>query len=280
VKELAFHRLFSMSAFEGLRLLRKESLNNPNLDIKDIPGLLVLLYPIAATLDIEAALSLHTIVDNKVSYGGVEFYRECISAVITTSYPTWAKLITLGRKRFIQKLGSDEFRDIKSLFRQARLLDDPPTMLDIEWWDIVSGRLRLEGDRLKLQRARIAEELSLNYERQKLLQQGIHEEPKWMAIDDNTAGYDVLSYEKGEFGLINKLIEVKSTIASPLRFYITRNEWAHALEVGDAYIFHIWNLQPDKPFLYIRKTSDIAPHIPQDNKKGKWTIVEVPVSSI
>lgn len=277
--ELSFHRMFSMSAFEGLRLIRKESSNNTDLNFKDIPALLKKLDPIAATLDIEAALYLHTIVDIKASHHGVEFYRECISAVIITSFPTWAKLITLGRKRFIQKLGANEFRDIRSLFRQAQLLDDPPTKFDIKWWDYVSGRVRLEGDRLKLERARVAEELSLNYEREKLIKKGIYEEPKWMAIEDNTAGYDILSYEKGEFGLINKLIEVKSTIASPLRFFITRNEWERALEIGDTYIFHIWNLQPNPPFLYIRKAADIAPHIPQNNEKGKWTVAEIPISA-
>lgn len=277
--EIAFHRLFSMSAFEGLRLVRKEAFENPTIDFKDIPKLLASLDPVATTLDIEAALYLHTIVNLSAPHGGVGFYRECISAIIIESFPTWAKLITLGRKRFIQKLGDDEFRDIRSLFRQAQLLEDPPTKLDIIWWDHVSGRVRLEGDRIKLERARIAEELTLNYERARLLREKIEVEPKWIAIEDNTAGYDVLSYLKGEFGLINNLIEVKSTVASPLRFYISRNEWEHALEVGDAYIFHVWNLQPEKPVLHVRKASDIAPHIPKDNEKGKWTLAEIPISA-
>lgn len=93
----------------------------------------------------------------------------------------------------------------------------------------------------------------------------------------NTAGYDVLSYDKNEFGLVNKLIEVKSTIASPLRFYITRNEWNKAHKSGDKYHFYIWDMKHDEPILHVKTVADIEPHIPQDNEKGKWDRAVIPV---
>ncbi len=266
-----------MASFEALRLIRREHSINRMLSIEEICKLLISVDTMANALDFDAAIYLHKIVDKDVSFGGENFYRDCISALIIQKVPGWAKLITLGRGRFIKKLSNDEFRDIRSLFRQAQLLNQPATNNDIMWWDHVSSHVRLESDRIKLERARKAEELSLYYERQRLIAEGINVEPIWTAVEDNTAGYDVLSYEKGEFGLINKLIEVKSTIASPLRFYLTRNEWEQAMEVGDAYVFHIWNLQPDPPSLHIRKTSDIAPHIPKDNEKGKWKVAEIPI---
>jgi len=279
VSEIHFDRLFSMSSFEGLRLIRREMVANANVSLQDIPKIILKVEPNANSLDIEAAFYLHSIVDINSPFQGIEFYRNCISAVIIIALPAWAKLITLGRKRFIQKLSGEEYRDVKSLFRQAGLLSDPPSNEDIAWWDQVSGRVRLEGDKLKLDRARIAERLSLELERKKLISQGITIEPQWIAIEDNTAGYDVLSYTKTEFGIANKLIEVKSTIASPLRFYITRNEWEHALEVGSAYCFHIWNMQNNPPFLHEKSSADIAPHIPKDNEKGKWKIAEIPVNT-
>ncbi|MDB5285262.1 MAG: hypothetical protein JWR05_211 [Mucilaginibacter sp.] len=278
MSEISFDRLFSMSSFEGLRLIRREIVANSKVSLDDLPALILKVEPNANSLDLDAAFYLHSIVDINSPFQGHEFYRNCISAVIIIALPAWAKLITLGRKRFIQKLYGEEYRDVKSLFRQAGLLQDPPTIGDIAWWDHVSGRVRLEGDRLKLERARIAERLSLELERKKLILQGITTYPQWIAIEDNTAGYDVLSYTKTDYGLANKLIEVKSTIASPLRFYITRNEWEHALEVGEAYFFHIWNMQTDPPFLYEKSSADIAPHIPQDNEKGKWKTAEIPVS--
>jgi len=267
-----------MSSFEGLRLIRRGHTINPNLSVEQLIEILLKIEPSAKSLDFEAASHLNDIIDSSAPDDGVDFYRICISTIIIVESPTWAKLITLGRKRFIQKLYGEEYRDIKSLFRQAGLLTDPPTIFDIEWWDHVSSRVRLETDRVKLEQARRAEKLTLDIERDRLKNQGIEMEPKWIAIDDNTAGYDVLSYTKSNYGVVNKLIEVKSTIASPLRFYITRNEWNHALEIGDAYCFHIWNMQNDPPFLYERLTSDIAPHIPKDNEKGKWKTAEIPVS--
>jgi hypothetical protein len=279
VKDIPFHRLFSMSTFEGLRLIRRQLNANPRLNIDEVLQIVLRLEPNATSLDIEASVHLHSIIDKHIPHDGIEFYRSCIAKLITVSFPTWAKLITLGRSRFIQKLYAEEFRDVRSLFRQARLLENPPSQLDILWWDQVSIKIRHEGDRLKLEQGRMAEELSLEYEKNRLKAAGIDAEPKWMAIEDNTVGYDILSYDHGPITLKNKLIEVKSTISSSLRFYITRNEWQHALEVGDAYSFHIWNLQSITPVLYIKLASDIAPHIPNNNENGKWTVAEIPVGT-
>ena len=278
MNKLAFDRLFSMSSFEGLRLIRRELVINPGLSVEKLVPILIRLESGAKSLDFEAAIRLNEIVDGNIANDGVDFYKSCISTLLIVETPVWAKLITLGRKRFIQKLSGEEYRDVRSLFRQAGLLADPPSALDIAWWDHVSGRVRLETDRIKLEQARKAENLSLDFERMRLKSQGLDIEPKWIAIDDNTAGYDILSYTKSDYGFVNKLIEVKSTIASPLRFYITRNEWDHALEVGNAYCFHVWNMQPNTPFLYEKSCSDIAPHIPTDNEKGKWKTAEIPIS--
>lgn len=267
-----------MSAFEGVRLLRRQAVANPQLALKDVFKLVKTVEPMGMSLDWEASLYLHSVTDENIPTDGVDFYRHCIASLILTSFPTWAKLITLGRSRFMEKLYGEEFRDVRSLFRQAGLLKQPPVKNDVEWWDYVSGRVRLEGDRQKLERGRMAEELSLNFERVRMKREGVPGEPKWMAIEDNTVGYDILSYENGEYGIINKLIEVKSTIASPVRFFITRNEWNQAQKAGKSYCFHVWNLQEHPPRLYIKQVNDIAPHIPVDNEKGKWNVAEIPVS--
>src|SRR5690606_4196512 len=104
-------------------------------------------------------------------------------------------------------------------------------------------------------------------------------EPEWPGFDDNYAGYDVLSYDRGETGLQNRLIEVKSTSASPLRFILTRNEWNNAEKSGDAYVFHVWDMNNEPPVLHVRTVADVAPHIPSDNGKGKWNNVAVPVTA-
>ena len=88
----------------------------------------------------------------------------------------------------------------------------------------------------------------------------------------------LLSYDPGKPDPTNKLIEVKSTIASPLRFILTRREWDKAIEAGAAYCFHIWDLTQDPPVLHVRSVDSVAPHVPADVEKGKWRTLEIPVA--
>ena len=102
---------------------------------------------------------------------------------------------------------------------------------------------------------------------------GVTLEPLWMSIEDNTAGYDIKSYDPGPEGPTARLIEVKSTIMSPLRFQLSRNEWNTAQKYGAAYYFHVWDMQSRR--LHVRTVADIRPHIPSDNVDGEWRNVEI-----
>jgi uncharacterized protein DUF3883 len=93
------------------------------------------------------------------------------------------------------------------------------------------------------------------------------------------AHYDVLSYDLEGVVEVNIMIEVKSTINSPLRFFLSRNEWNTAEKIGAAYHFHVWDMSADPPILYERSVDDIRPHIPSDNDKGKWSNVAIPVGT-
>ena len=97
--------------------------------------------------------------------------------------------------------------------------------------------------------------------------------PVWVAIDDNTVGYDILSYERHDEGEINRLIEVKTTRAVPPRMILSRNEWETAARFGAAFEFHLWNLNFEK--LTIFTVDQIRPHIPTDNGSGKWENLEI-----
>jgi hypothetical protein len=127
-------------------------------------------------------------------------------------------------------------------------------------------------------RARHAERLSLEFERNELVKLGIDRQVKWIAIEDDGAGYDILSYRMVGNVIRPILIDAKSTIASPLRFNVSRNEWKEADAVGPAYRFHIWDLKQLPPKLFVRTVEDVRPHIPQDGVKGEWTNVRIPVA--
>jgi hypothetical protein len=173
--------------------------------------------------------------------------------------------------KFVQKLSRDE----QQCFRSAGLLEELHTAEIREWWDHVTANLRFAADQEKLKRARKAEQRSFDHETERLKQLGIPREPIWMSIDDNTAGYDILSYDVGAREPITRLVEVKSTIASPLRFVLTRNEWETALKFGSRYFFHVWDMQTG--LLYERTAAEITPHIPTDNANGRWSNAIVPV---
>ena len=267
-----FSRVFSMSAFEGLRVLRPRRVSYPGTGLTELADLIRRVDPDGASHDFDAAFQLDPIVALAAAAHEVPgFYQHCIEAAIPVFRPLWGRIITLGRSMFVQKLSRDEVQ----CFRSAGLLEDPPTRSIISWWDRVAAIARLRSDQEKMERARVAEEMSLQYELRRMKALGIDQAPVWMSIEDNTVGYDIRSFDAGNEGPVARLIEVKSTIASPLRFFLSRNEWETAKKFGPAYHFHVWDLQG--PQLHERTVADILPHIPTDNEKGKWSNVMIPI---
>jgi hypothetical protein len=261
-----------MSAFEGLRTLRLRRVSYPDIGLADLAELVRRIDPDGATHDFDAAFQLDPIVmPAAVAHQVPGFYQHCIEAAIPAFRPLWARIITLGRSVFAQKLSRDEVQ----CFRSAGLLEDPPTGAVISWWDRVAAVARLRVDQEKMVRSRQAEEMSLAHETTRLAQLRIDRSPVWMSIEDNTAGYDIQSFDPGPEEPVARLIEVKSTIASPLRFWLSRNEWETAKKFGAAYHFHIWDLQG--PQLHERTAAEILPHIPTDNERGKWANVLIPI---
>jgi len=268
-------RLFSLSCFEGLRLFRKYAESYQNLPEIELLELVLKVEADASSLDMEAALVLHGHLDITCQLDGEPFYQGCIKAIVVGHQPIWAKTMRAGRVRFIDSLDSDD-RDV---FSAAGLLNDPPDIHVVGWWDDVVGHARLAVDIEKMEQARRAEALTIEYEKQRLKALGILKDPQWTGLDDNYAGYDVLSHDLVNGSEVNRMIEVKSTTNSPLRFYLSRNEWNTADKIGDAYVFHVWNMAVDPPILFERSVGDIRPHIPSDNDKGKWSNAAIPVGS-
>ncbi len=261
-----------MGAFEGLRALRRRRPSYPDLTLIDLADLVRRVDPDGGSHDFDAAFTLDSIVAvTAPAAEAQDFYQHCIEAAIPAFRPLWGRIITLGRRKFVQKLSRDEVQ----CFRSAGLLEDPPPNGIISWWDRVAAMARLRADQDKMMRARTAEQMSLAYEVKRLAGLGINMPPIWMSIEDNTAGYDIQSFDLGAEGPVARLIEVKSTIASPLRFLLSRNEWEIALKFGTAYFFHIWDLQG--PQLHERTVADIRPHIPSDNERGRWANAQIPV---
>lgn len=273
IADVSTERVFALSAFEGVRLIRIYAAKQPNCPLKELLTIIEHLESDAPNLDLEAAAYLNGLVESGCPLDGDGFYQACIAAVVTKHQPNWCKAMRQGRIRFLDALKQND-RDV---FAAAGLMTDPPTIDIVIWWDSVAGFARMLADLEKMQKAREAEALTMAYERKRLKSLGIDKEPEWKGLDDNFAGYDVLSYEPGGFAPTNRMIEVKSTVASPLRFIVTRNEWEQAEKFGPIYVFHVWDMQKEPPVLYERTSSQVAAHIPTDNEKGKWKAVEIPL---
>lgn len=270
---IATERVFSLSCFEGLRMLRRYLSQYPHMPPEELLPIIGAVEADAHSLDMEAAIYLSNIVERDCPLDGHDFYQVCIKAVLLKHQPIWAKQMREGRARFVGKLDPND----QDVFRAAGLMQEPTPPQVVRWWDIVSGFTRLMADQNKIEQGREAELLTLEHERQRLQSEGINLEPEWPGFDDNRAGYDVLSYVRVGSGIENRLIEVKSTKRSPMGFIITRNEWNKAARARDRYIFHVWDMKQEPPKLYVRSVAEVEPHIPQNNGKGSWTNAEVPV---
>ena len=267
-------RLFSLSSFEAFRLMRPYSVKHPTLNTSELISLIEKIDADGASLDIEAGAYLGTLLGPDCPEDTESFYQTCIKAVLITHQPIWAKSLRQGRQRFVEQQDKND----QNVFAAAGLMENPPSLSVVSWWDDVVGHSRLITDKEKMDQARHAERLTIEGEQERLLAEGIFKQPEWPGLDDNFAGYDVLSYNQGKFGLVNKMIEVKSTTASPLRFFVTQNEWKQAVIFGGAYVFHIWDMAKEPPILYVRTVAEIKPHIPTNNQKGAWSSVAIPLS--
>lgn len=189
-----------------------------------------------------------------------------IQDIIGIDQPAWSKRIPYGRREAVAGFPDE----VKQVFKEAGLLDDWSDAL-IEAWDTLAHDVRLQRSIQNMRTGRDAERLSVQHEHNRT-----GEMPKWLSLETNFAGFDLLSIE--EEGSHQSLkIEVKGTtvpLKSNPKFFVSRNEWDTA-QKGD-YQFHLWNLSGDNEELAIVSQLDLEQQIPQDQNDGRWRETEIP----
>ncbi len=279
---LPVERLLQLRAFEPLRELRRYLSINPDLSPEDACEALIGVDESFSASDHEAARELHQILNPNLKFQNFDSdLRLAISAVVVASRPEWAKRVYLGRARFLSELGHID-SEVRRCFNQAGLFVENPPAEVIFWWDQLNHQMRGFFNFDNSMQGRAAELESLKLESAKLKELGIAAFPKWQSIDDNTLGYDILSYRPntGEFPT-NLLIEVKSSRQNPPVAIISRNECKKAEEAKDRYLFHVWHVKDGRPFkLYVWTFDQIAEHIPKDNGLGEWKDVAIPIKAV
>lgn len=103
----------------------------------------------------------------------------------------------------------------------------------------------------------LGEELVITYEKERLTKLGredLADKIKWVSKEDDTTGYDIISFDIGEFNDVHeKYIEVKSTEENDTNaFYISVNE-LRAMEMlkKQYYIYRVYNVKTNNPKVFI-----------------------------
>lgn len=265
-------RILAMSAFEAAHLIRTFREKNPDLGSTEIIATVRSVRADFYPHDYDAGLEIEKQVPNVITTPIESFFTAAIDAIIALRSPIWARLAPAGRNHVLQAIGVNGVQCL----RAAGLLETNARSTD--WWDALASANRGERDARLLAQGREGERLSLAYETARLDREGIAKPPVWVAIDDNTVGYDILSYAMHDGSEINRLIEVKTTRANPPRMILSRNEWETARRYGAAFEFHLWNLNSGA--LTILSVDQIRPHVPTDNGAGKWENLEISFATL
>ncbi len=202
-----------------------------------------------------------------LSLAGYEpMLRQALLDYIDTQRPPWIQNATYGRMRVIRFVGSE----LAQVFVEAGLAHGIEDEV-VAFWDAVAALARGQRSSRLLDIGRQGERLSIAYE---LARTG--SKPKWIAIDNNEDGYDLLSIvEQGDIRPLS--IEVKtSTMGISGSLHLTRNEWERSQQLKN-HVFHLWAMNPTaQAALAVITPTEMLDHIPADSGAGFWESVEIP----
>lgn len=260
-------RLLAMSAFEAAHSVRSFRVKHPGLPseklIETARAVNVNFFP----HDYQTGVALERCVPDGLGDDLETFFTAAIDAIIQARQPFWLRLAPNGRNSVCAALDENG----RQCFRNAGLLGTSERA--IGWWDRMATSVRMAQDADRLAQGRHGERLSFEREKAFLKEQGIDKEPLWVALDDNSLGYDILSYRRHGDRVVNRLVEVKTTYSEPPRLILTRNEWRSADRFGDAFEYHIWAFPEET--LSVKSVADVRPHIPSNTGDGEWLDVEI-----
>lgn len=178
--------------------------------------------------------------------------------------PAWLSTLPRGRRALRDVLSADA----GECFRRAGAFDDQPAVEAVAFLDRLANLARTSANLPLVESGRHAERLSFELERARCAEIPGAPAVEWVALDDNSAGYDILSSRVVDGRAVPKLVEVKSCRGRPLRLIITRNEWDTACRHQEAYVVHFWDVNAER--LHELSWGDLKPHMPIDQGDARW----------
>jgi hypothetical protein len=245
----------------------------PNISPRDAATALRRGAASVANFDYEIGLELVRMVTGEIPSDGRERFRFVLRTLIDIFRPHWRTKAQLGRDAIRAELSRDQFQ----CFSMSGLFDSAPVPAAVKWWTELASAIRIEVSALRAERGREGEQLSFEYERNRLQAKGLDTEVRWTALDDETAGYDIKSVDDGGQALAPKLIEAKACRGYPLTFFVTRNEWETSIAVTCKFVYHLWHV-PSRT-LHEFDPSRIAGLMPLDQSPdGRWDVARLTVN--
>lgn len=191
--------------------------------------------------------------------------RQAIRDLIDVDRPIWLQNATYGRRKVLDFVNGGTAQ----MFLEAGLVEGISDDI-VAFWDSLAAQAHGQKDSYLLGIGRQGERLTIAYEERRT-----GKKPRWISIDSNADGYDVLSVA-GPDDLRTLTIEVKATQVGLGAFlHLTRNEWEIAIE-SRAHVFHLWDISRHQPKLMVLSPSELGIHVPTENGSGRWESVAVP----
>jgi len=266
-----YDRCLTLAAYSAYTALREYLSRHPTVSLHEAAASVASINSDASALDYTGGKTIYELIDPSLEWtNSRDGLRLVLLEFVTITKPWWIRLVPYGRTKVRTALTEDQLQCL----REAGLFDKTPSADAIGWWDEIAALVRGTVDAEKMLRARDAERLSLEHERERLKRLGVELEPEWVSLDDNTLGYDITSYDLVEGVIINKLIEVKSTMSN--RIFITRNEWRNAITAEPHFCFHVWRMSVKSLVTY--DVAAMREHIPLDKGAGSWETISIELS--
>lgn len=185
------------------------------------------------------------------------------TAILSGDYP-WKGSFKYGRKYVLESLSINE----RQVFRSAGLLSDEFDEEIISWWDQMQVALGITKPDLEF---REWERRTFDREIALLAKLGCPNLPRWVAIDDNMVGFDILSFRVIDEKWEEVFIEVKSSSTGLKRFFLSDRE-AEKLESSPGrYFLYFWDTNSATD--YLLAGSELINHLPKNQGKGAWKSV-------
>lgn len=193
-----------------------------------------------------------------------ESYQLLIEMEAKRSVPTWLAVLPRGRLAFRDVLTTD----VQECFRRAGAFAEQPTQDAVEFLDRLANAARAQANLALVESGRTAERKSFDLEVVRCAAISGAPPVEWVALDDNSAGFDIRSSRHVDGRASPKLIEVKSCRSYPLQMIVTRNEWQTACRNRDSFVVHLWDLVADQ--LHELSWENLQFHMPVDQGNGRW----------